>query len=53
MSPALAGEFFTISATWEAPYMPIIPQIKKEKKRKNGYFMKHGGGRKRLNQEPK
>ena len=27
MSPALAGEFFTTSATWEAPYMPIIPQI--------------------------
>ena len=32
MSPALAGEFFTTSATWEAPYMPIIPQIKKKKK---------------------
>ena len=53
MSPALAGEFFTTSATWEAPYMPIIPQIKKKKKRKNGYLMKHGGGRKKLNQEPK
>ena len=33
MSPALAGEFFTTSATWEAPYMPIIPQIKKKKKK--------------------
>ena len=28
MSPELAGEFFTTSATWEAPKSTILPFIK-------------------------
>ena len=27
ISPALAGRFFTISATWEAPYLTIEPSF--------------------------
>ena len=31
ISPALAGEFFTTRATWEAPYLHIRTHIRNQK----------------------
>ena len=31
VSPALAGRFFTTSATWEARYKSMLPELKKKK----------------------
>ena len=39
ISPALAGEFFTTSATWEAPSLPVSLSYNSNSLQRNSFFV--------------